>query len=294
MAKSPTYDGSRTLIALFIAIHTFVWVGSSILLITVALSSTIRRHPIWVNMKLSWTFSCFAFALLFTTGQLYKSEPVFGICLIQAAAVASVPILTSGTTLALAIFLYLATGTGPEAGGQMNRARSIALVCVPYILPTGVFILILVLGLEGKPHVTLAKDWMVCSASNPKVMQASNIAVVIILLPTVIIEGLAIASVYRKRTTVGPGPDLIPTLIRLSIFTLFGIFGLIISFASNYFKTAIQTALGNVLQSLTPLSFILLFGLQKDILQTWAFWRRKPQEVEHMEGEKDGYRISIA
>ncbi|KAF9264503.1 hypothetical protein L218DRAFT_998471 [Marasmius fiardii PR-910] len=296
-AKSPSYSGSGALIAVFIAIHTFVWVGSCILLLTVALSSNIRRHAIWVNMKLSWTFSCFAFALLFTTGQLYKSEPVFAICLIQAAAVASVPILCYlrndiGSS-------YISTGSGPDAGGKISRARATALVCVPYILPTGVFILLLVLGLQERPHVTLAKDWMLPAyISHPNYRgQASNIAVVIILLPTVIIEGLTITSVYRMRHVLGPGPTSLSTLIRLSVFTLFGIFGLIISFVSNYFKTTIQTALGNVLQSLTPLSFILLFGLQRDILRTWAFWRRSPREVVSMEVGSNGTtnnRMSIA
>ncbi|KAG7087655.1 hypothetical protein E1B28_013603 [Marasmius oreades] len=273
-SKSPTYGGSGALIALFFSIHTFVWVGSCILLLTVALVSNIRRHPIWVNMKLSWIFACFSFAFLLTTGQLYKSEPIFAICLVQAAAVSSVPILTSGTTLALAIFLLLATRPGPDAGGKMDRTRVTALVCVPYILPIGMFIFVLVFGLRDRGQVTLAKDWMVCGIRDPAVGHACNIAVVVIMLPTVIIEGWTITFVYRRRQVAGP--NILSTLIRLSIFTFFGVLAIAISFSSRHFKTAIQMAVGNILQSLPPLAFIILFGLQRDILDTWAFWRREP------------------
>ncbi|KAJ8075084.1 hypothetical protein PM082_019411 [Marasmius tenuissimus] len=298
----PTYHGSAALIPLFITIHTFVWIGSGIITLTAALSPTIRRHPTWFNLKLSWILACFSFSLLSTTGQLYKPEPVFWICVVQAAAVYSVPFLTAGSSLALAIYLYLVVrGRENESGGGGGRWKDhvVLLVYVPYILPSIAFFSVLSMGLVDPTNIGLSNNWMVCSIHRYEALgHASNICILAILIPTIIIECITLTSVYRHkrgRTVLLPTG----TLIRLSVFTVFGVFGTVISFCFTRLTSPYQTALGNVLASvresksrsldislffflcvcshrwLAPLSFIFLFGLQKDIVEAWTFWRRK-------------------
>ncbi|KAJ8075077.1 hypothetical protein PM082_019404 [Marasmius tenuissimus] len=280
--ESLSYQGSGVLVPLFITIHTFVWIGSSLILLTAALSPNIRRHPTFVSQKLSWILACFSYALLFTTGQLYKLEPTFWICLVQAAAVYSVPILTTGTSLSLAIYLYLVV-KGKE--GKGGKIRTVALICVPYILPSTAFFSVLSMGQADRSSVGFSSNRMVCGMRGLGVLGlTSDVCVAIILVPSIIIQSLTIISVYEHRYSYGN--TILPTLIRLSVFTTFGVFGTIIRFWSSRLTSPHETALGNVLTSILPLSYILLFGLQKDIVEAWAFWRRKPSISGF--AEKDG------
>ncbi|KAJ8075080.1 hypothetical protein PM082_019407 [Marasmius tenuissimus] len=276
MESRPSYHGSEALIPLFIAIHTFVWIGSGIITLTAILSPNIRRHPTWFNLKLSWILACFSAALLFTTGQLYKPKPIFWICLVQAAAVYSIPFLTAGSSLSLAIYLYLVVRGRENGGGGGGRWKDhvvVLLVYVPYILPSIAFFSVLSTGLVDPTNIGLSNNWMVCGMRGPAALgQASKFCTVTILISTIIIEGITITSVFKRGRTV-----LISTLIRLSIFSMFGVFGTVISFWFARLTSPYQTALGNVLASVPPLSFIFLFGLQKDIVEAWAFWR--PHQV---------------
>ncbi|ESK96724.1 hypothetical protein Moror_6741 [Moniliophthora roreri MCA 2997] len=282
-ASSPSYRGSGVLIPLFITAHTFVWIGSTIVLLTVFLSSRIYRHPTWTNLNLSWILACFSFSCLFTTGQLYNPRPSFPVCLVQASAIYSVPSLTSGATLAVAISLFLRirnTGTRRrEIDPQVQRTRTLVLVLTPYILPTIIFFGVLIFGLQHKDQVTLADNWMVCGLKNPVFGRATDLLVAAIMVPTVTIGLWTIIYLYRS-TAASLGRKIIHLLAKLGIFTLFGIFGTIVSsiFSFVRFAGVWQSAIANVLLALPPLSYIFLFGLQKDILLVWAFWRRQEED----------------
>ncbi|ESK96717.1 hypothetical protein Moror_6734 [Moniliophthora roreri MCA 2997] len=279
-STSPSYRGSGALIATFIAVHTFVWVCSVLVILTVFLSSKLYRHPTWANLKLSWIFACFSFSCLFTTGQLYKPKPNFTVCLVQASAIYSLPLLTAGATLAVAISLFLRVrNAGKEIDPKVQRTRTIALLGIPYILPTIIFFGILIFGAQHKNQIALADNWMVCGIRNPIVTQASDILVATIMLPTVAIEIWTIIYVYRF-TVPSLGSKMFLLLAKLGIFTLFSVFGAVISlvFYSFRFAGAWQSAIANVLHALPPLSYIFLFGLQKDILLVWAFWRRRKED----------------
>ncbi|KAK0200859.1 hypothetical protein DFS33DRAFT_1082639 [Desarmillaria ectypa] len=86
-------EPSNVLITIFIVMHTFGWIGSSLTLLTVLCSSRVSRRLTWFNLNFSWIVACLTFSLLFITGQLGKSNPDAGVCLAQASAVSAAPTL---------------------------------------------------------------------------------------------------------------------------------------------------------------------------------------------------------
>ncbi|EEB94532.1 hypothetical protein MPER_06639, partial [Moniliophthora perniciosa FA553] len=168
------------------------------------------------------------FVFMFTTGQLYNPRPSFPICLVQASAIYAVPSLTSGATLAVAISLFLrirSTGTqGREIDPQVQRMRTLALVLTPYILPTVIFFGVLIFGLRHKEQVILADNWMFCGLKDPVFARAADLLVAAIMVPTATIGVWIIIYLYRS-TAESLGRKIVHLLAKLSIFTLFGIFG---------------------------------------------------------------------
>ncbi|KAK0189604.1 hypothetical protein F5146DRAFT_630957 [Armillaria mellea] len=95
----------NALVTIFIIMHTFGWIGSSIILLTVLCSPKVSRYMTWFNLNFSWIVACLSFSFLFITGQLRKSDPDAGVCLVQAMAVSAAPTLTAGTTSAFVIYV---------------------------------------------------------------------------------------------------------------------------------------------------------------------------------------------
>ncbi|KAK1223427.1 hypothetical protein PQX77_013709, partial [Marasmius sp. AFHP31] len=103
------------------------------------------------------------------------------------------------------------------------------------------------MGLIDSINIGLSNNWMVCGIHHYVALShASNVCILIILIPTIIIEGITLTSVYKRGRTA-----LVPTgtLIRLSTFSVFGVFGTVISFWFAHLTSPYQTALGNILAS---------------------------------------------
>jgi hypothetical protein len=105
----------------FLALETFGWSGSLIILLTVIFSN-VRRHITWINFCMSWILSSLSYCLLLFARQDYGPEPNHILCLVQSPLIYAAPTLyvsnliykkvilayiltrrTAGTTLALVI-----------------------------------------------------------------------------------------------------------------------------------------------------------------------------------------------
>jgi len=254
----------------------FGWIGSLLILLTVLLSSKVHRHATWTNLCLSWIIACFSYSLLLITGQLYAPTPNSSVCLVQASAIYAVPALTAGATLSLAIHLWLNfRTTGEMTAAQLRRDAfcSIILVAVPYFVPTGLFIGVFVYGLQYPDRVILADSMMYCGVDRLIPGKISAIYVAMTIVPTVALEAFVIICLYRNWKGFNRNArNGLGTVVRLSAFTFFGIFALAIGV--TYLSSKSYGRLPNVLMALPPVTFVLVFASQMDLMNVWMFWKR--------------------
>ncbi|KAK0447894.1 uncharacterized protein EV420DRAFT_864109 [Desarmillaria tabescens] len=264
MAREP----SNALITIFIVMHTFGWTGSSLILLTVLCSTKVSRCLTWFNLNFSWIVACLSFSLLFITGQLGKSSPDAGVCLMQASAVSAAPTLTAGATLAFVIFLFFEL----RSRGIEGATFSILLISLPYLFPTIIFSLALVHGIRHPRSVILSESKMFCTIDYRILDKAATIFTCTIMLPTLtlnIVIGFLVQQYWRilprdKRNGV------LSSCVRLAIFTVFSLVGVVINVM---FLTGLDwgawSGLPNLLISLASVSYVAVFGSQRDLLEVW-------------------------
>ncbi|KAJ3763540.1 hypothetical protein EV360DRAFT_66231 [Lentinula raphanica] len=257
---------STALITTFITIHTFAWTTCLIMIITVFLSPAIHRQSTWVNLNISWIMACFVYAFLLPTGQLYNPDPQFGVCLFQAAAVYAVQSLVAGTMLALSLQVWWNIQRSKAGSPTMStRHRDAILIIFPYIVPAIELIVIASYAGRNSQKVILTESGMFCGLTTP----------------------IPYRNWYQVSGSVG---NALATMVRLAMFTLVGIVGVIfdrpwlnrvnILDLINPFDPSIV----NILESLPPLAFVFIFGLQQDILRAWTgrFWRNNNDHTTSM------------
>lgn len=275
-ASSDPLESSNALMVLFFTMHMFGWIGSLTIVLTVVLSSKVQRHIIWTNLCIAWIIACFSYSFLLLTGQLYNPIPNSGVCLVQASAVYAVPSLAAGATLSLAIHLWLQFRSPVptnESEFKRHAIRSIILVVAPYLVPIGLFVAAFVYGLQRPEKVVLADSMMYCGLKNSVPGKISAIFVGVTMVPTILFEGLVIYNLYHQWYEYSKSSrNAFSTVIRISAFTFFGVFAIGISL--TYLSSKSYGRLPNVLMALPPVSFVIIFATQADLMSVWMFWRR--------------------
>ncbi|KIK65058.1 hypothetical protein GYMLUDRAFT_39463 [Collybiopsis luxurians FD-317 M1] len=269
-------EQSSSLITAFVTMHTFVWISSIVIILTVILSPNIHRQSTWINLNLSWIITCFVFAFLLTSGQLFNANPDSNVCLFQAAGVNAVTSLTAGTMLALALQLWF--NINPNSArreSRLARRRDILLITVPYIVPLIEFLASVGYAVQNRQEVVLTDSGMFCGMTNPTLRKISAIYSAVLMIPTVVFLVLLSVYVYRNRLQLS-GTTII---IRFGLFILFGVVGTIASVID--LTDQADSSVANILESLPPVSFVLIFGLQEDLLRVWMFWRAPPKKSWH-------------
>ncbi|KAK0476128.1 hypothetical protein IW261DRAFT_441012 [Armillaria novae-zelandiae] len=255
----------NALVTIFITMHTFGWIGSSFILSTVLCSSRVSRNLTWFNLNFSWIVACLSFSFLFITGQLRKSDPDAGVCLLQALAVSAAPALTAGTTLAFVIYLLfeLRSGSGWRIEGV---ACSILLMCLPYLFPAVIFGLALSRGIRHPESVILANSKMFCNIDYHILSMATTIFTFIIMLPTLILTLMVIFLVqkYWRALPRDRRRGLLSSCIRLVIFTMFSLVSVVINvILITGLDWGAWSGIPNILDSL------VVFSTQRDLLEVW-------------------------
>ncbi|KAF9034437.1 hypothetical protein BDZ89DRAFT_1130655 [Hymenopellis radicata] len=249
--------------------HTFGWIGSLSLLLTVICSSAVNRHLTWMNLNFSWIIACFAAALLLTSGQLFKDTPNSSICLIQSSTMLAVPSLTAGTTLS---FLWIEI----KCRAQDRKAATsfqwdAALALMPFIFPFVFLVIGFTNGYQNPSSVILAPSKMACINTNmPTASQVTIAYCTALMVPTVVLSFLVNLEVYRHWK------ETLAKMIRLAVFMFFSLIAVVINVivaSGANFGTAYGVP--NILVSLAPVSYVLVFATQKDIISAWMFWRRR-------------------
>ncbi|EJD06621.1 uncharacterized protein FOMMEDRAFT_25855 [Fomitiporia mediterranea MF3/22] len=210
-----------------------------------------------------------------STDDLLSLNPSYDPCLIQAALLNGVQALTACTNLALVIYLwsllrsFTSSKQGPVKSGFWTKSRKDLLyTCALLGFPFAVFVTFTV-------YSVVNADFTHSLAPGLKILRAVLTFTCLISLITVGFEDLLkrarqILTHYCASLNVAiiVHPDEI-LLVGISRNNLFN--GVI-----DYFQAAI------------PLVAFLVFATEKDVLDTWVFWRKaKGQPEEKVSPEKE-------
>jgi len=280
MGNSKKNVRSSALITGFITVEMLGWIGCLILLLTVVLSRKIQRHATWINLCLAWSLSGISFSLLFI-GHKLEDKPNHSLCLTQAALVYASPLLTSSATLALAIHLLFSIHSSlysmPETE-RFHRIRSTILVIFPYLTYIAVFFWVIALGIQHPKHVKRLTSGLICGLDGkipmPGKFSAAFVAATTIV--TVSIEGVIITEMWRNwRAYQGENKDALAMIIRVLCFSLCSAISAAVTLV--YLRMPTNIAVYRMVPALNPLAFFIIFSTQKDIFDTWIFWKQRPE-----------------
>jgi hypothetical protein len=275
-------DGnSPELVKVFISFHLFGLFGTLIILVTVLCSRSIQRHATWFSFAISWIISTVSYSLLFWGGSLAKKKPPYTLCLIQGIMIYAAPPLTAGTTLALVTqiwFLVRSVVTATKSTtGRIPPIILTALLIIPYLLYITFLVSTLVIGWQNPQIVRRAGSGMYCSFSNRMPGRISTLLVALILIPAAVLEILVCRAIRRQWSVFKQQPDALSTTLRVVAFTFVGILAIVLSIV--FFFIIHHGADLNIIISIVPVTAVLMFGTQADLLRVWMFWKKRPMPL---------------
>ncbi|TFK25326.1 hypothetical protein FA15DRAFT_755855 [Coprinopsis marcescibilis] len=265
---------SRPVVHAFVSLNLIGGGGLLIVVVTALASRTIKRWPSWYSFCVSWIISAISYSLLTLAGQQFRSTPSESLCMIQAAAIYSAPTLTASTTLALLVHILLRMCYARSAdGSEASKGTKIFLLAVPYVV--WLVILIGVILFSSANPTTVEKDpaGTYCHSQDPIWRQMSSLVVLIVATTAVLVQ-FALGYLMYKNTEIRlDNAKLFATAIRVISFGSIGFLTLTVALA--YSTQSPHQEIFDLILSTFPIMALLTFGTQKDLLNAWAFWRRK-------------------
>lgn len=161
--------------------------------------------------------------------------------------------------------------------------KSSQLIIVPYAIFVPLLIAFLVVALQNPRIVQIAESGMYCIFSDRTPGRVSALMAGLILLPTVAVEVQTCGALRKKWALFKHQKDSLSMIIRVLLFTCFGILAVILG-AFFFFEVESGAPL-NIVLSLLPVAFVLVFGTHSGLLRVWMFWKPRPQQ-EHVEFRK--------
>jgi len=276
-------DGSSLgLLKLFISLQLFGLFGILIMLVTVIFSRSTPRHAAWYSFAFSWIISTISYSLLFWSGRLTSPDLLpYNLCLIQSMMVYSAPPLTAGTTLGLVVqiwFLVRSIIRSPSRPGRVSPLILTATLILPYLIYVAILVGTLVIGWRDPGTVKRAGSGMYCSFSNKMPGRLSTLLCALILVPAVVLEVLICISLRRQWKMFSRATYAKSMALRVVVFAFLGILAIALSLV--IFFIVDHGAPLNIILSIVPVSAVLVFGSQADLLGVWMFWKKPPVMTE--------------
>jgi len=271
------------LINLFLALQMLGLIGSCALVLTTTLSRRATRNATWQNFFTSWIISTVSYALLLFGGQLGQTlagkDPMFGVCLAQAGLVYGIPSLTAATTFGLIAQIWFSVQNLLARKVKHERLWTIGLLILPYVILFSMVIASWATGIHNPEVVTVIGSGMYCHiGSSGTLGRVSALLVALTMIPTVALEIMICVSLRRNWETFKRMKHSLAIILRVVIFTIFGI--LAISLSGVFVFSSTHGAGLNIVFATMPVVAVVVFSTQKDILSVWMFWKRPSKEGE--------------
>ncbi|KAF9254036.1 hypothetical protein L218DRAFT_968491 [Marasmius fiardii PR-910] len=279
-ANARQYD--IALVNLFLALQ-FVGLFGSILILTCAFISSVKRFGSWYSFMTSWIISSLSYTLLFLGGQQHAPKPALGLCMAQASLIYAAPPHTAASTLGLVVQIWFSVHEGlgkkPFSG---QRIWTRVFLLLPYILWVSIVIESLVITAMYPSSVKRIGSGMYCNTKIIIPGRVSAALVSIILLLAVIVEGFIIVSI-RKRWKALKEQTLVRSLVvRGMLFVIFGFFAIVLSLTFTFMVQ--KGGQMNIVVSIIPVAAVFIFGTQRDLMSVLMFWRWRSAKRSVVEG----------
>jgi len=267
----------KTLIDIFLTLQILGLIGSCALVLTTTLSNRAPRNATWQNFFTSWIISTVSYSLLLFAGQVDQPEPTFGVCLAQAGLVYGIPSLTAATTFGLIAQIWFSVQTLLARKVKNERIWTIALLILPYVFLLALVIASWTIGIRNTDQVKIIGSGMYCHLEG-EMGKVSGAMVALTLLPTIALEISICIALRRNWGTFKRMKHSLSIILRVVVFTMFGILAIAVSgvfvFTNNHGASL------NIVFGILPITAVVVFSTQKDIISVWMFW--KPQSEEKM------------
>lgn len=276
---------NKSLVRFFVACQIVGWVGMTLVLLTALASPYVRerRHPTWFNLCIAWIISCISYLLLSFAGQQFGQPPSQGLCAVHAALIYSVPSLAAWSTAALVIQLWFNIKemfATKHVTLAHRRFKIFLLLAVPHVINLVLFLVSLAVALHNPGHVKRAESGVYCIITTGIPGRTCSALVALAMVVTVAFEAMVITILYRNRghwtQNYWTNSKNIGTMIRVAIFSLFGIMSIAIS---SICLTDLDSTVPNVFLAITPVVAMLVFSSQSDLLTVWMFWKKGPYDA---------------
>lgn len=241
--------------------------GAVVMLFTAAVwRKIVPRHPSWFNFMITWIISCSSY--IFLVGVPSGKNPSHALCLAQAALVYSVPSLTAGATISLVIHVYM-TLRSMLSGVLYRTWWTIALVIGPYVPAWVVLMVSLHIGLREPDSVRRSAENMYCNLKPNLPERLSAALVAAIMLIGLAVELIIFRNLWRAWGTLKRDDrNSASRVVRVLAFTIVGMLTIILSLI--FCALPKHGAAFDLTISILPLSSVLIFGTQKDIITAWG------------------------
>ncbi|KAG7452325.1 uncharacterized protein BT62DRAFT_298067 [Guyanagaster necrorhizus] len=275
--------GDASLRQVFIALHIAGGqVGVPIIILTWAFSKNVVRHPTLVNLWITFVVYSISYCILLYTGSWQVDATTSSpskVCLVQSAMVQGAPSMSAVAGL-LVVFQIWQTFQEPSPSNTAKRPDSVKIFLV---LPYLVFLIFaLVAGTLGKlhPERIYASNGLYCTLHNVGfnryVVPTFCVIVMAVLVVLEVILVVRYCRMWAHISRVFPlasrraSPSL---LLRVLLFNVYSIvvFSVAVFFLSNF-----NTPWPYMVQASVPLTAVVVFGSQADLLRAWRFCRPQP------------------
>ncbi|KAF9463515.1 hypothetical protein BDZ94DRAFT_600816 [Collybia nuda] len=250
-------------------------------LVPALLSPRIKRSETWFGLLMSWLLYSVSYILLI--GRQVGPKPSLGLCMFQSALVYATSPLCAAATMCFAFDCFLKLSKISPNGRTIGRKTAKMLVIFPWVLAL-VIAGEAILSVNDSSKVRRNASHFYCHITSRVPSLVNAIIVVLCILVIIPLEIYTGFLLYRnwtlfKRLSITRARIALSTLTRLALFSFIislALFLTILS-ATRIDHPRLGPAWYMILISLPSFS-ALCFGIQKDILEAWLFWRKKESD----------------
>ncbi|KAJ3977862.1 hypothetical protein EV361DRAFT_392319 [Lentinula raphanica] len=266
----------------FITLHVLGEAGSILLLLTYLASKNVYRHPTLINFWITWIIYSISYSVLLYDREQYIHPDT--LCRVQAAMVDGSPSMVVTAGLVSVIQLWVRIRMSPQStyktqstAKQRLQFRLVLCLLIPYVV---FFAFAIGSALVGRENFSLTNpmNGLYCSLHIDGFSRYGIPAYCIAVMTCLISFEVAISINYwHTRSNASRAFTLlkreVPFSLILRMLLFSGISVMIITISIIYMSNWL-VPWPYLTQATLPLLSVCIFGTQKDLLTTWACWRR--------------------
>ncbi|EPQ54428.1 hypothetical protein GLOTRDRAFT_111257 [Gloeophyllum trabeum ATCC 11539] len=246
-----------------------------ILMATFVLSKYAKRPATLISVCVTWILSGIFSSMLLYVGHERGKEPEKNLCIAQASMLNGTPPMWSVAVLA---FVYQVRNSLPGVSKPLSRWKLCALFVAPYVTLAIWSTACAILAMQHPDHVSRSRRYFYCSLWNDPFTNMMSLFTAIACLSAIALQvhiGVILSRNWRALRKAGHSSDVdLQLIIRLCIFELYIFIGMILDVTTIFTN---GTVVPDMFAATIGFMVFIIFGLQGDVLRTWAFWR-PPQQ----------------